>query len=53
MGSEVYLHLKTGKSTLVAKVGGHDLPEVNQDIDIVLDMSKVHFFNKDTENAIV
>jgi len=52
MGSEVYLYLNTGKNSLVAKVGGHDKPEINQDIDLVFDMSKVHFFDKDTENTI-
>ena len=53
MGSEVYLHLSTGKHGLVAKVGGHDRPQINQDMDFVFDMSKVHFFDKDTENAII
>jgi len=53
MGSEVYLHLSAGKSKMIAKVGGHNLPEVNQDIDVVFDMSKIHFFDKETENAII
>jgi multiple sugar transport system ATP-binding protein len=53
MGSEAFLHLNTGNNILIAKVGGHDLPEVNQDIDLVLDMSKVHFFDKEKENAII
>jgi len=53
MGSEVYLYLNTGKHTFVARVGAHDKPQVNQDIDLVFDMSKVHFFNKDTEETIV
>lgn len=53
MGSEVYLHLNTGKNSFVAKVGGHDRPTINQDMDLVLDMSKIHFFDKDTDNIIV
>ncbi|MCM8780497.1 MAG: sn-glycerol-3-phosphate ABC transporter ATP-binding protein UgpC [Candidatus Omnitrophica bacterium] len=53
MGSEVYLHLNTGKNTIIARVGAHDRPQVNQDIDMVFDMSKAHFFDKDTEEAIV
>ncbi|MFH1997041.1 MAG: sn-glycerol-3-phosphate ABC transporter ATP-binding protein UgpC [Candidatus Omnitrophota bacterium] len=53
MGAEVFLHLKTGTNTMVAKVGGHDMPEVNQDIDLVFDMSKVHFFDKTTEETII
>lgn len=53
MGSEVYLHLSTGKHSLIAKVGSHDNPPINQDMDLVFDMAKVHFFDKDTEKTIV
>lgn len=53
MGSEVYLHLNTGRHTFIARVGAHDRPQVNQDMDLVFDMSKVHFFDKDTEEMIV
>jgi len=52
MGSEVYLYLNTGKHAFIARVGAHDRPHVNQDIDVVFDMSKVHFFDKDTEITI-
>jgi len=52
MGSEVYLYLNTGKHTFIARVGAHDKPKVNQDMDVVFDMSKVHFFNKETEETI-
>jgi len=53
MGSEVYLHLNTGRNSLIAKVGGHDRPAINQDMDLVFDMAKVHFFDKDTDLTIV
>jgi multiple sugar transport system ATP-binding protein len=53
MGSEVYLYLNTGRHTFVARVGAHDRPNVNQDMDLVFDMSKVHFFEKDSEVTIV
>ncbi|MFZ5800085.1 MAG: ABC transporter ATP-binding protein [Candidatus Omnitrophota bacterium] len=52
MGSEVYLYLNTGRQNLVARVGAHDRPQVNREMDLVLDMSKAHFFEKDTEAAI-
>ena len=52
MGSEVYLYLNTGRHTFIARVGAHDRPKVNQDLEVVFDMSKVHFFNKDTEETI-
>jgi len=53
MGSEVYLHLNTGRHSFIARVGAHNKPQVNQDMDLVFDMSKVHFFDKDTEKTII
>ncbi|MFA6358549.1 MAG: TOBE domain-containing protein, partial [Candidatus Omnitrophota bacterium] len=53
MGSEVYLYLNTGKHTFIARVSAHNRPRVNQDMDVVFDMSKVHFFDKSTEETII
>ena len=53
MGAEVFLYLGVGKSSLIARVGGNETPEVNQDMDLVFDMSKIHFFDKDNEKIIV
>jgi len=53
MGSEVYLHLKTGRHAMVARVNPQARPEINQDIDLVFDMGKAHFFDPKTEHAII
>ena len=53
LGSEVYIHLNTGKHILVARVSGDADLQINQDMDIVFDMSKIHFFNKATEKTII
>ncbi|MFC1804826.1 ABC transporter ATP-binding protein [Candidatus Omnitrophota bacterium] len=53
MGPEVYLYLNTGRHNFIARVGAHNRPAVNQHLDLVFDMSKVHFFDKDTEATIV
>ena len=53
LGSEVYLYLNTGRHPLIARVGAHNRPDVNREMDLVLDMSKVHFFDKETENTII
>jgi len=53
MGSESYLYLTTGLNTFIAKVPGHSKPEVNQEMDLVFDMSKAHFFDKSTEKTII
>jgi len=53
MGAEAFLYVAAGKSSFIARVDGHDRPEVHQDMDLVFDMSRAHFFNKDTEETIV
>ncbi len=53
MGAEAYLYLRSGPSTFIARVSGHVRPGVNQDLDLVLDMGKAHFFDKNTESAIL
>jgi multiple sugar transport system ATP-binding protein len=53
MGSEAYLYLNTGKHCFVARVGAYDRPRVGEDMDLVFDMSKVHFFDKNTGKTIV
>lgn len=53
MGSEVYLYLNSGRNVFIARVSANNRPEVNRDMDIVFDMSKVHFFDKETEKTII
>lgn len=53
MGSEVYIHLNTGKHVMVARVSGDANPQINQDMDVAFDMGKIHFFDKVTEKTIV
>lgn len=53
MGPEIYLYLTTGIHSFVARVDAHDRAEVNQDLEVVFNMAKVHFFNCDTEETIV
>ena len=55
LGSEVYLHLlsPSKKHTFIAKVGGHNKPGINQELNLVFDMSKVHFFDKTSEKTII
>ncbi len=53
LGSEVYLYLSTATHHFIARVGAHNRPEVNRDMDLVFDMSKVHFFDPKTEETII
>lgn len=53
VGAEAYLYLRCGVNTFVARVSNHVRPSVNQDLELVFDMSKAHFFDKNTENSIL
>jgi len=53
LGSEMYVHLNTGKHVVVARIAGDANPQINQDMDVVFDMGKIHFFDKTTEETIV
>jgi multiple sugar transport system ATP-binding protein len=53
LGSDVYLYLNSGKNNFIARVGAHNRPEVNRDMEVVFDMRKVHFFDPKTETTIV
>jgi multiple sugar transport system ATP-binding protein len=53
MGAEAFLYLRCGNNSFTAKVSGHVEAEADQDIDLVVDMNKAHFFDLDNEKAIV
>ncbi len=53
MGSEIYLYLTTGKHTFIARVGASENADVNQDLNLVFDMKKSHFFDHDSGETIV
>ncbi|MBI5573159.1 MAG: sn-glycerol-3-phosphate ABC transporter ATP-binding protein UgpC [Elusimicrobia bacterium] len=53
MGSEAFLHLDTGLNKLVARVDAHTNVLENQNIELVLDMRKIHIFDKETEVAVI
>ena len=53
MGSEIYLHLNTGKNTLVAKMDAHNKAKPNQVIELILNLSKVHLFDMQSGASIL
>ncbi|MBU0676914.1 MAG: sn-glycerol-3-phosphate ABC transporter ATP-binding protein UgpC [Verrucomicrobia bacterium] len=53
MGAEIFLYLDTGKHTFIARIDAHDSAHVNQELTMVLDMKKSHFFDCDTGKTIV
>jgi multiple sugar transport system ATP-binding protein len=53
MGSEILLYLNSGKNTLVARVEPFSEAKVNQEIEVVFNMEKIHVFDKQTSTRIV
>lgn len=53
MGSEIYLYFSVGRNNLIVRVGNQDTATTNQDLQLVFDMSKAHFFDPQTEKVIV
>lgn len=53
MGVETYLYLKTKENRFIAKIPSFQKPSPSQDIELVFDMSKVHFFDMVTQERIV
>jgi multiple sugar transport system ATP-binding protein len=53
MGSEVYLHLKVGDDTLIARVDSHTQARVGEEIEVVFDLKKMHVFDSESEKAVL
>ena len=53
LGSEIYLHLNTGKNTLVAKVDSHNQAKTNQVIELVVNVNRTHLFEPQSGNFII
>ncbi len=53
MGSEIYIYFTTGRNNFIARVSNQDTAVANQDVQVVFDMSKAHFFDPQTDEAIV
>ena len=53
LGSEDHVYLTTGKTLFTAKMGSDTAIKVNQKMELVFDMNKIHFFDIKTEQTIV
>ena len=52
MGSENLVYLTTGKTPFIAKMDSDADVQVNQELELVFDMNKAHFFDIETEKAV-
>jgi multiple sugar transport system ATP-binding protein len=52
LGAITELYVTVGRTPLIAQVRSNDAVQVNQEMDLVFDMSKAHFFDPETEVTI-
>ncbi len=53
MGNESYLYATTGSNSIIARLGAELSTGSGEAIDLVINMSKAHFFEKDSEKFII
>ncbi len=52
LGHELHTYITTGKSNFVATIDTRVSPVIGSNIDLVMDVSNMHLFDKNTEQAI-
>ena len=50
LGSEIHLNVTSGRHSFVAAVDAQTSVRVHQDIELALDLDKMHLFEKDDPN---
>jgi multiple sugar transport system ATP-binding protein len=53
LGAEIYLYLLAGEKQLIARVDPRTRAEVGDEVEMVLDMSKMHIFDRQTQEAYI
>ncbi len=53
MGNEIYLYFATATAQCVARIPAHEEPQTGIYKELVIDVKKAHFFDKDTEESIL
>ncbi|GAB4110434.1 MAG: ABC transporter ATP-binding protein [Roseiflexaceae bacterium] len=53
LGSEVYAFIDNGGKELVARLDPRTTAKVGQPLEVIVDMAKMHIFDKETEKAVV
>jgi multiple sugar transport system ATP-binding protein len=52
MGNEIFVYLKVGDQTLIARVDPRTSFRVGDSVEIAINMGNMHLFEKDTEQAV-
>jgi len=52
MGNEIFIYARGLDHSIVARVAPQELPEPGQPITLAMDISKLHFFDAESERAL-
>ncbi len=52
MGNEIFVYLKSGEHNFIARVDPRSKYHINEKVQVVLNMSNMHIFDRDTEMAV-
>jgi multiple sugar transport system ATP-binding protein len=53
MGNEIFLYFSLADQDMVARIDVRVPPQVNTDVELVLDMASTHFFDKETGRSLL
>jgi multiple sugar transport system ATP-binding protein len=53
MGAEIYLYLVTDETNLIARVSPRSKTRAGDVVNVAIDMTRVHIFDKETERCII
>jgi multiple sugar transport system ATP-binding protein len=53
MGSEIFLHMNTGKHTFISRAPAHSGYKIGDEAELSVSMKKTHFFDKKTTKIII
>ena len=52
MGNEIFAYTRSGENVIVARVAPQEMPIPGETIRLAMDLTKLHFFDRETEQAI-
>jgi len=53
MGKEAFLYVRVGEHSLVARTETDYIPQVGQDVPLIVDLTRLHFFDGETEKSLL
>lgn len=53
MGNEIFLYFQIDETQIVARVPARDMPQAGNKRELLIDQSKLHFFDSQTEQTLV